>query len=222
MRTGDLVRVEPGSARVADVFELIVSRACGRSVLNVGAAGGIQGYLPDNRPAWLHHRLGEAASDLVGVDIDQDGIEHGAAHGVELLAANCEDMDLRRQFELIVLSDVIEHLNAPGAAVVNLMRHLAPGGQLLVTTPNPTAMGMMLRLALRRSPNVYYDHVSCFLPENVQAMCDRYGLALRELYFFDHIDRRTLGNRMKSYIARAASMVNPRLASSFLAVIENR
>lgn len=221
MRSNDLTVLDVKPRRHASIFDYLLSQVKGKNILNVGAAGGVHGYLPHNRDIWLHHRLGLVAKELTGVDIDSDGIAHAKNHGVEILNENCESMSLDRRFDVIVLSDVIEHLNAPVIGVSNLMRHLAPGGKLLVTTPNPTALNLLVRTVLYRQLNVYWDHVGCFMPEHIQVICDRYGFKLKEIVFFDHVDRRNVVNKIKSHLAITATKINPRLATSFLAVIEN-
>lgn len=220
MQRAEVVELKTEPEVLDDVFDFILRQATGKSVLNVGAAGGVEGYLPANREIWLHERLGRVARELVGVDIDSDSIEYAARHGVEIGWADCESMELGRRFDVIVMSDVIEHLNAPARAVEVLVRHLSPGGKLLVTTPNPTQYGLVLRALLRGRPSVYYDHMSCFLPEHVQAMCDRFGFRLTSVYFFGHVDRRTPRTVMRSRLRRLVGTLSPRLHDSFLAVVE--
>lgn len=221
MRVNDLVRLDVKPRKVVDPFSYLERLASGKDVLNVGAAGGVKGYLPNNRSVWLHHRLGEVAASLTGVDIDQEGIDHANKHGVEILNANCEDMNLGRQFDLVVLSDVIEHMNAPINAVENLMRHLSPQGVLCVTTPNATSGLAYGQILTGRFLNVYWDHVMVYCPEHIQAICDRCGFRLSDILFFDHIDRRTNFNIIKSYLNTTLSAIYPRLASSFMAVIRH-
>ena len=206
--------------RLRDVHSFIVEQSRGKSVLNVGAAGGVETYLPSNAGLWLNHRLSLVARELLAVDVDRDSIAYAARHGVSILHADCESMDLGRRFDVIVLSDVIEHLNAPGIALRTLVNHLTDAGRLYVTTPNPTHYGLILRAVLSKQLSIYYDHVNAFAPENIQAMCDRYQCALTELYFFGGIDRRTFSNRLKSYVGYAIGAVSPRLHAAFLAVIE--
>ena len=45
------------------------------------------------------------AKELVGIDIDDEGIAHASRHGIEILKANCESMDLGCEFDVIVLSE---------------------------------------------------------------------------------------------------------------------
>ncbi|HEY9018936.1 class I SAM-dependent methyltransferase [Thiomicrospira sp.] len=217
----DLVRLNTKAKRIKDPFSYLENFASGKKILNVGAAGGVKGYLPNNKNVWLHHRLAIAAKDIVGIDIDVDGIEYAESHGVHILNANCENVDLGKLFDLIVISDVIEHMNAPVYAVENLMKHLTPDGCLCVTTPNATSGMTFARILAGKPPNVYWDHVAVYCPEHIQAICDRFGYVLSEVLFFDHVDRRSTVNIAKSYISLAVSAIYPRLSTSFMAVIRH-
>lgn len=219
-RVNDTVRVSAQMGILSDVASYILSQATNKSVLNVGAAGGVRGYLPHNKEIWMHYRLRNVARELVGIDIDQDGIRYAAKYGIEILDANCETMDLHRRFEVIVMSDVIEHLNAPASAIKTLVNHLEQGGKLLLTTPNPTHIGLLGRAVMGRELSIYYDHVGCFAPEHIQAICERFGYRMSQVYYFGHIDRRTRANAIKSIISRGIGRLAKRLSVSFLAVIE--
>jgi 2-polyprenyl-3-methyl-5-hydroxy-6-metoxy-1,4-benzoquinol methylase len=129
-------------------------------------------------------------------------------------------MDLNLTFDAAIMSDVIEHLSAPGEAVETVMSHLAPGGRLYITTPNPTGFGIVARTLLRGRPNVYYDHVTCFLPEHLQALCDRYNFRLADLFYFTQLDRRSLTNSLYSGVTRVAGELMPRVSASLMAVIQ--
>jgi 2-polyprenyl-3-methyl-5-hydroxy-6-metoxy-1,4-benzoquinol methylase len=216
----EIIQGPVSGASLPDLCSFLLAEASGKSVLNVGAAGGAAYYLPDRRSLWMHHRLGEVTGELVGVDIDAESIALAARHGIDILEANCETMSLARRFDVIIMSDVLEHLDAPGTALQRMVQHLHPHGRLFVTTPNPTYAGVVLRAVLGRGLNVYHDHVASFLPEHIQAMCDRYGFHLRAIHFFGHIDRRTSTHRLKSYAALALGRLSRRLLGSFLAIIE--
>jgi 2-polyprenyl-3-methyl-5-hydroxy-6-metoxy-1,4-benzoquinol methylase len=67
-----------------------------------------------------------------------------------------ETHQLGETFEVIVAGDVIEHMSNPGLFLDNCRRHLEPGGQLILTTPNakwPTVF-------LRPNPThaLWHDH----------------------------------------------------------------
>jgi hypothetical protein len=118
------------------------------------------------------------------------------------------------------MSDVIEHVNSPLQAINNLAKQLAPGGCMIITTPNPTHYGLVLRAWLGRQTSVYYDHVSAFLPEHFQVMSNRLDLQVTDVVFFTHLDMRTSSNHFKSRLARLVGRVMPRSHSTFLVVLK--
>ncbi len=220
MKVGDLVRLDVKPQKMRDPFKFIAQRAKGRRVLNIGAAGGVHGYLPGNKEIWLHERIRQCADELLGIDIDTDAIAYAAQHGYNMLNENCENMDLGRKFDLIVMSDVIEHVNAPVIAIENLLSHLSEDGLLIITTPNATSGNVCVRSLLHSDVNVLADHVTTFYPEHFQAICDRLGCRLDSVHMFDHIDRRNVMLRLKSTLLQLMTLISPRLASSMLVVIK--
>lgn len=220
-RSGEVIRLKSRTHVCTDPFDVILGYARGRRVLNVGAAGGVYGYLPGNRSVWLHERLRTVARELVGLDVDREAVEYAARHGCHIELGDCETWRSDTPFDVIVLSDVLEHLDGPVHALKNLVRSLGERGKIIVTTPNASAGNVVLRGIFRRSPNVYHDHVSCYLPEHLEVAARRAGLLATELYFFDHVDRRSRSLWVKSMVFRGWSMIAPRMASSILMVLEH-
>ena len=119
------------------------------------------------------------------------------------------------------MSDVIEHLNAPVIAINNLIdNHLTDDGTLIITTPNGTAANNFIRSISRKNLNIYYDHMAIYYPEHFQAICDRFGYTLKKIYFFDFTDKRTFIIRIKNLIFKFLSIMNPRLSSAMMVLIE--
>ncbi len=217
----NLVRLNVPLQRIKEPFAMIEKIVEGKNVLNIGAAGGVEGYLPHNKKAWLHEKIKRKAKRIVGVDIDQNSIQYAQQYGYEILNQNCETMELGKIFDVIVMSDVIEHVDAPVAAIENLMtKHLIDDGALFITTPNATASNILFRTLFRRKFNVLNDHVTVFYPENFKVICDRLGVQLTDIYMFDHIDHRSFSNKMKSFIFQFLTLLSPRLSSSMLVVIK--
>ena len=52
-----------------------------------------------------------------------------------------------QKFDLILLTEVLEHLKSPVQALQNIMRYLKPAGQLVITFPNAAAWLPFSRLA---------------------------------------------------------------------------
>lgn len=80
------------------------------------------------------------AREVVGVDIAQAVLESVAPSmpdSVRLQAGDLRKLDLDDDmFELIVCFEVIEHVDDPSTVLDELVRVLAPGGLLLISSPN--------------------------------------------------------------------------------------
>ena len=82
-----------------------------------------------------------------------------------------EHHDLSERFEAIVAGDVIEHMSNPGLFLDNCRRHLEPGGELLLTTPNAKWPTVFLR------PNP--THALWHDRHTLLHLLDRHGFAVR-------------------------------------------
>lgn len=82
-------------------------------------------------------------NNLIAIDSDKNKIllaqrahPHGIAHFFEGDITNPQDIAFRyKQYDVIILSDVLEHIEDDIKVADNIMRVLAPGGILIVTAP---------------------------------------------------------------------------------------
>ena len=80
-----------------------------------------------------------------GVDISQSladkaskkAAEAGLAGRCSFISGNIETLKLGDSFDVILLSEVLEHLLNPDDAIQTIASHLRTGGTLLLTTPTP-------------------------------------------------------------------------------------
>jgi len=222
MQLEEVARLPIAMPHLDDALGFIAERCRGRRVLNVGATGAADRFFDGRATRWLHHEIASRAARLVGVDIDVESVALARAHGIaNLLIADCTTMQLGETFDVIVLSEVIEHLEAPGAALRNLIGHLAEDGEIIVTTPNPSYGVDAAKTALGGAPAVYYDHVCAFYPENLAVLCKRVGATVVAGHFFSFADDRR-GYRWKSRLIRQLGRMAPRLHGSFLQVIRRQ
>ncbi|MCW8914463.1 MAG: class I SAM-dependent methyltransferase [Magnetovibrio sp.] len=222
MRVGDSTRLDVPAGVTLDPHGDICAMASGKRVLNVGAAGNAAFYRENGAEGWLHAALNQVATELHGLDLDGDEINVAADMGYSIVCGNCEDAKLDQTFDLIVMADVLEHVNNPGLALTNMLNHLDSGGQIVITTPNATFLGNVVNALLRRGPNVFWDHVNLYTPENIQALCDRHGWQMGPTRMFSLNDRRSGAVRLKSLIVEMVGKVFPRLHSGFLCVISQK
>jgi SAM-dependent methyltransferase len=101
-------------------------------ILDAGCGG--PGFLENLR------RFGSSGWRLWGNDVSSQAIAELEYRGFRALPGRLEEVDLPpASFDAIFLKQVIEHLDAPQAVLVNAARLLRPGGYLIVETPNVDA-----------------------------------------------------------------------------------
>jgi 2-polyprenyl-3-methyl-5-hydroxy-6-metoxy-1,4-benzoquinol methylase len=165
-------------AALVDRFAYLRGLSAGRRVVHVGFVDlGCQS-LNEQAGAWLHAHLATSARELVGIDLDADGVADAQARGYEAFTVDCCDVDAVRALRLapadvVVAGEVIEHLDDPGSFLEGMHALVAPGGTLVVTTPN--ASGLVNALALLVNVEVNHpDHVALFSCHTLDAMLARH------------------------------------------------
>lgn len=106
------------------------------------------------------------ATDVLGLDVRGETIEQLAAEWPE------------GSFQVIVLADVIEHLEDPLGALDACGRLLAPGGALCVITPDPSSAAA--RLAGERWWGYIPAHTYLFPRETLRELLESRGLVISE------------------------------------------
>jgi SAM-dependent methyltransferase len=79
-------------------------------------------------------------------------------------------------YDVVLLFDVLEHLDAPASFVAALGRHLRPGGHLLVNVP---AMR-----ALFSGYDVAAGHLRRYAPASLRADLEKGGLEVRDVRYW--------------------------------------
>jgi 2-polyprenyl-6-hydroxyphenyl methylase/3-demethylubiquinone-9 3-methyltransferase len=145
----------------------------GKSALDVGCGAGLL--------AEPLARLGaavtaiDAAPELIAVARD-----HAAAAGLEIdyRATAVEQLDGR--FDLVTCLEVIEHVADPAAFLGAIAGRLAPGGLLILSTPNPTGWSKLLTITLAErfggSPRGTHDFDTFITPDRMKQLMRDAGL----------------------------------------------
>ena len=114
----------------------------GKRALDVGCGAGL-----------LAEPLARLGAEVTGVDAAAENIEVAREHATGAgLAIDYRAGELARlgigQFDLVTAMEVLEHVADKTAFVAELARHLAPGGLLVLSTPNRTARARLLMVGL--------------------------------------------------------------------------
>lgn len=85
------------------------------------------------------------------------------------------------RFQIVIAKHVVEHLNAPEQAIAEMSRVLAPGGMLLLATPN---LDSLMRYIKKDSWIGYKDptHISLKTPSQWLGYLRAHGLRPRKVF----------------------------------------
>ncbi|MFH1537903.1 MAG: methyltransferase domain-containing protein [bacterium] len=82
-------------------------------------------------------KYGPSGWRLLGIDISERALEKVRSRGIDALCGRFETMDLQPESaNIIILNQVIEHLDDPAAVVAKAHSVLKPGGHLFIETPS--------------------------------------------------------------------------------------
>jgi SAM-dependent methyltransferase len=183
-----------------DLLGFIDQLVRGQRVLDIGVVSHSARYF--DRADWRHGRIAEAASYCLGLDILAPLVEELNARGFNVRCVDAtSDVDLGERFDVAFIGDVLEHVNNPVDLLAFAGRHLAPGGRLYATTPNPFSRKFYRQF--RRNNGalaVNLDHVCWITPTLAMEIARRAGLTLTAYHLAKQFS--PLGRMLKSLIWR--------------------
>ncbi len=153
-------------ANVVDRLEHLAALGAGQRVVHIGFVDAGYQEMQAHTGTWLHARLAATTTSLVGIDVDEQGVETARAEGFEAHTADCRDpaevlaLGLEPA-DLVIAGEVIEHVDAPGAFLDAMTALVRPGGRLVLTTPNASGLGNTVA-ALGGFEINHPDHVTLF------------------------------------------------------------
>src|SRR4029453_11289135 len=132
----------------------------------------------------LAEPLARLGAKVTAVDAAPELIEVAKAHAagqglaIDYCAVGVEALD--RQFDLVTSMEVIEHVADPQSFVNDLAARLAPGGLMILSTPNKTAWSKLLTITLAegfgRIPKGTHDFDKFIDPDMMRGLLAQAGL----------------------------------------------
>ena len=145
----------------------------GKTALDVGCGAGL-----------LAEPLARLGAKVTAIDAALELVEaaqehaHGQGLTIDYRAAAVEDLE--GAFDLVTCLEVIEHVADPQAFLASLAARLAPGGLMILSTPNRTAWSKLLTITLAegfgRIPKGTHDYARFITPEELTAMLSAVGM----------------------------------------------
>ena len=150
----------------------------GKRALDVGCGAGL-----------LTEPLARLGAEVTGVDAAVSNVEAARSHA----AGSGLSIDYRQgelaalglgEFDLVTSMEVLEHVADKPAFVAGLARHLAPGGLMVLSTPNRTVQSRLLLVgameALGRVPRGTHDWNDFVTPDELRELLAEAGLTMGE------------------------------------------
>ena len=145
----------------------------GKTALDVGCGAGL-----------LAEPLARLGAKVTAVDAAAELIAAAKLHAqgqgldIDYRASTVEALD--GQFDLVTSMEVIEHVADPQAFVSSLASRLAPGGLLIISTPNKTGLSKLLMVGLAEGigtiPKGTHDFEKFITPERMKLLLAAAGL----------------------------------------------
>ena len=138
-----------------------------RTLLEIGCGNGF----------FLEEALRQGYGSVAGVEPSREAVARAAEHIRPCLTTGFIEPGLyrARQFDLICLFQVLDHLRQPEVALRECRRLLKPGGLVLAIQHNAAAMSA--RLLGERSPIIDVEHTYLYTPQTLERLFEKCGLA---------------------------------------------
>jgi 2-polyprenyl-3-methyl-5-hydroxy-6-metoxy-1,4-benzoquinol methylase len=153
----------------------------GSRVLDVGCSSGYLGEA-------LKRQRG---ASVWGIELDETDAAMARERGFEeVFVADLDSFDWddlgRREFDVIVFADVLEHLKRPGDAIRGAVPHLAPDGVVIASIPNIAHLSIRVELmeggfAYEKLGLLDDTHLKYFTKKTIDDLFRSAGLSINRL-----------------------------------------
>jgi 2-polyprenyl-6-hydroxyphenyl methylase/3-demethylubiquinone-9 3-methyltransferase len=141
--------------------------------------------------------LAKAGHDVVGVDLRPDALVYSRRKydggKIEWICANVEQLPFGREFDLVILSEILEHAAHPDRMLSAAAAVVKPGGHILITTPNWEFFANRLQSLAELVPDAEAEskqyredadgHLFIFKAEELRSLIRGAGLELGRIRF---------------------------------------
>ncbi|MPT47339.1 MAG: bifunctional 2-polyprenyl-6-hydroxyphenol methylase/3-demethylubiquinol 3-O-methyltransferase UbiG [Sphingobium sp.] len=152
----------------------------GKKALDVGCGAGL-----------LCEPLARLGAQVTGIDAAAENIaaaqDHAEKQGVSIdyQAVGVEVLGRPGEYDLVTSMEVIEHVTDPSLFLRGLVEALAPGGLMILSTPNRTALSKLAMITVGEGmgmiPKGTHEWKQFITPEELTTMLDDAGMEVTNM-----------------------------------------
>ncbi|MGD8834529.1 MAG: methyltransferase domain-containing protein [Desulfobacteraceae bacterium] len=191
-----------------------------KRVLHIGCvdAGIMDARIEEHN--FLHYQIGSVAKKLIGADIEKQGLERLSSEGFEVYHLDLEKdvgllNNLSKQVDVIVIPEVIEHLDNVGNALDNI-KSCAFNGDILISTPNAFSF-RSYKMIGKCVEMIHPDHNYYFSPTTLKTILMKHGFSIERLVMYYWKTNGPIGQELQKVVT-----ANPYFAEGMIAVVKDR
>jgi len=177
-------------------IEFVLQKCKGKKVLHLGCVD--EGLTMERirNGTLMHLQLTKIAKEVWGVDKSERGIKLLQNEGISnLILGDVEHLDsikeLREEnFDIILASEIIEHLNNPGLFLRSAKTLFSPNTEMILTTPNAFRFAEV-SYNLKGYEFVHPDHNYWFSWKTLSTLLTKNGYVINEILAYSFIDHKT-------------------------------
>lgn len=153
----DFIRYNPGARHRRRIIFNILSKINYNNAIDIGCG-------PGELLIWLKKHHPDKA--LSGADISNAVLEKNKQNmpDIDFHELNIEEQSLNNTFDLVVCSEVIEHLPKQPEAIRNLINMVKPNGHLLISCPTGKRYATEKYFGHIRHPSI--DDIECWMRDH--------------------------------------------------------
>jgi len=207
--------------------EIIIQLTRGKKVVHYGCIDDSADIIDSkiSRNIYLHQVITENAKSCIGIDMNSDLMEYlRSRHNIDnIYFGNAEDpgtftcdSQQLKSTEVLLIPDIIEHLNNPGLMLEAIKKYYPENVSILIMTPNPFSyLNFVFTLFRREFYNEY--HTCYFSTNNMKVLLSHYGIKIKKVYpVFLPKDRSAFVNIADKLINRLLFFFTPGFCDNYL------
>jgi len=159
----------------------------GKSVLNVGCVA--HDASKRTEEPFTHDLIRKDADSVLGIDILEDEIQELQKSGYNVEYGDVQNLNINKNFDVVVLSEVIEHLTNFDGLMESINNHLRSNGKVIITTPNILAV-RCFAMELFNMDWVNQTHTCYFEKSTLEQLIEKYDYMVIEWNYSNDLSLR--------------------------------